>query len=80
MPKRKEPATYTILDRPAECPVCGHDRFWHRMTLLNTAGASFLNFDWANREAVNLVCDRCSHMQWFHDGFVLKREGESLFA
>ncbi len=55
----------------AQCVVCSHDRFWFRRTMLNTAGMSFLGLEWANKEAANLVCNRCSHMMWFHDGSVL---------
>ena len=47
------------------CLVCGHDRFWRRPALLNTAGATYLGFDWANHEATCFVCERCSHVHWF---------------
>ena len=32
---------------------------------MNTRGASFFNFDWANQEAVNHVCDQCGYVFWF---------------
>lgn len=47
------------------CVVCGHERFWERRTLMNTKGASFLGFDWANTEATNYVCDNCGYVHWF---------------
>ena len=47
------------------CPICGHDRFWTRKTLMNTRGASFFDLDWANASAVNYVCNRCGHVLWF---------------
>lgn len=47
------------------CPVCGHDRFWFRTTLMNTRGATFLGFDWANKEAENYVCGQCGYVMWF---------------
>ncbi len=55
------------------CPVCGKDTFWHRYTKLNTTGMSLLGLDWANRDALNLVCATCEHMIWFHSerGLVL---------
>lgn len=59
-----------------KCPICSKTEFWHRRTLLNTAGASFLGFDWANREAFNLICGHCSHMLWFHDVPRLARPDE----
>jgi len=47
------------------CPVCNHDRFWQRETLMNTRGASFFNLDWANKKATNHVCDSCGYVFWF---------------
>ena len=48
------------------CPICGGKQFYHRSTLLNTATASFLGFDWANANADNYICDHCYYMFWFH--------------
>lgn len=50
-----------------ECPICKGNQFWERTTLMNTAGASFLGFDWANKEARNYVCDHCGYVMWFLD-------------
>ncbi|SDJ95242.1 hypothetical protein [Natronincola ferrireducens] len=47
------------------CPICGHDKYWTRETLMNTAGASFLGFDWANKAATNYVCHQCGYVLWF---------------
>jgi predicted RNA-binding Zn-ribbon protein involved in translation (DUF1610 family) len=47
------------------CPVCGHDLFWKRQTLLNTPGLTLLGVEWANKQADNYVCDRCGHILWF---------------
>jgi hypothetical protein len=47
------------------CPHCEHDEFWTRTTLMNTRGASFFGWDWANKEAHNYVCARCGLVQWF---------------
>jgi predicted nucleic-acid-binding Zn-ribbon protein len=49
------------------CPICKHDEFWRRETLMNTRGATFLGFDWANKEAVNYVCGKCGYVFWFLD-------------
>jgi len=49
------------------CPVCSHDRFWSRRTLMNTRGATFFNFDWANKDAVNYVCNDCGYIFWFFE-------------
>lgn len=48
-----------------ECPVCKGTYFWERKTLMNTAGATFLGFDWANKEAINQVCNECGYVFWF---------------
>lgn len=32
---------------------------------MNTRGASFFNFDWANKGATNHVCERCGYVYWF---------------
>jgi len=47
------------------CPVCGHNEFWYRTTLMNTRAATFFGFDWANKNADNYVCDRCGYVMWF---------------
>ncbi|RQD71009.1 MAG: hypothetical protein D5S00_02790 [Tindallia sp. MSAO_Bac2] len=47
------------------CPVCEREEFWERETLMNTAGATFLGFDWANKPAQNYVCDYCGYVYWF---------------
>ena len=48
------------------CPVCHHDQFWRRTTLLNTRGLTFMDWDWANKNAQNYVCSKCGFMYWFH--------------
>jgi rubrerythrin len=63
--QRDNASVHTIKGNPLECPVCKHDRFWTRKTLLNTAGATFWGFDWANRQARNYVCESCGHILWF---------------
>jgi len=65
--KKKEAIELIVDGKLISCPVCSHDRFWERTTLLNTRGASFFEFDWLNREARNQICDKCGHMLWFHE-------------
>jgi hypothetical protein len=31
---------------------------------LNTAIATFFNFDWANKSATCFVCSNCTHISW----------------
>jgi hypothetical protein len=47
------------------CPVCASTMFWTRKTLMNTAGLSFFDLDWADRRAINYVCDHCGYVFWF---------------
>ncbi len=56
---------YEVNGYKLECPVCKHNKFWTRDTLMNTPGMSFFGFDWANRSADNYVCDRCGNVLWF---------------
>lgn len=57
----------TVKGHQLECPVCKGDEFWERTTLMNTAGATFLKLDWANKEAKNYVCNHCGYVMWFLD-------------
>jgi len=54
-----------VAGHELRCPVCAHDRFWKRKTLMNTPGLTFFGMEWANRQAENFVCDRCGHVLWF---------------
>lgn len=53
--------------RQVTCPICQHDLFWTRTTLMNTAGMTFLGLEWANKVADNYVCADCGHVLWFLD-------------
>lgn len=61
----KEAQSIKVFDTVLKCQICGYDKFWHRETLMNTAGATFLGFDWANKAADNYVCDKCGYVHWF---------------
>ncbi len=54
-----------VEGRAVPCPVCGHDRFWTRRTVLSGRGLAIFNLEWAGSEAENYVCDRCGHVLWF---------------
>jgi hypothetical protein len=54
-----------IAGKQLFCPICGHDKFWPRKTLLNTRAATFFNFDWANKRAENEICAKCGYIFWF---------------
>lgn len=55
----------TISGRPLICPICANTDFWKRQTLMNTPGMTFFGIEWANRQAVNYVCNRCGYVFWF---------------
>ena len=61
----EEGTTLEVEGKTVPCPICGHDRFWTRKTLMDTRGASFFGVDWANPSAVNYICNRCGHVLWF---------------
>lgn len=57
--------TYEVAGRQVVCPHCGGVEFDESQAQLNTAGMTFLGFDWANRSATVLVCRACGHIEWF---------------
>jgi len=57
--------TYERKGHALKCPVCGEDKFWTRKTLMNTAGATFLGVEWANKQAENFICENCDYVFWF---------------
>lgn len=67
MPKKPESKRVEINRIKLKCPVCQHDKFWERKTLMNTKGMTFFKLDWANKEAQNYICDNCGHVLWFLD-------------
>lgn len=69
MAEKKEAIERTIYleDREIElvCPICGGKKFYDRQTLMNTAGMTFMGYDWLNAEATNFICADCSYIYWF---------------
>lgn len=49
------------------CPHCVCNEFERSEAQLNTAVLTLLDFDWANRSAVVLICRNCGHIEWFLD-------------
>jgi len=62
---RKSPERVTVAGLELKCEICKHDLFWQREAQLNTAVATFFNFDWANVKAVCYVCEGCGYIHWF---------------
>jgi hypothetical protein len=61
----KEGEVFEVCGKPLKCQVCGEDKFFHRRAQLNTALATFFNFDWTNQSAECYVCDKCGYIHWF---------------
>ncbi len=64
----EESSKRIINGKSLVCPVCGHDEFWKRKTLMNTPGLTFMGVEWANKQADNLICDSCGYIFWFLNG------------
>lgn len=62
---KQTPETIEIMGKNLTCPICANTYFWQRSAQLNTAVATFFNFDWANRSATCFVCSDCTHISWF---------------
>lgn len=60
-----DPRAYAAGGLKVSCAHCDSDRFREGRALLNTAGMTFMNLDWANKEATTLTCARCGFIQWF---------------
>jgi len=62
---KKEPEEIHIAGLKLHCEICKQERFWKKEAQLNTAVATFFNFDWANPTAICYVCDHCGYIHWF---------------
>lgn len=47
------------------CLWCGATGMSTRRLKLSTTGMTFMGLDWANRDAVCLICDSCGYIHWF---------------
>ena len=56
---------YRVAGKEVRCPHCEEKNFDTGSALLNTAGATFLGLDWADRSAHVLICTTCGHVEWF---------------
>lgn len=56
---------FEVAGIAVRCPHCGGEEFVEGRTLLNTAGMTFFNLDWANRSAATLACVGCGRIEWF---------------
>lgn len=62
---KADPIGVEVQGRELKCLICGNDAFWKREAQLNTATATFFNFDWTNPSGVCYVCAKCGYIHWF---------------
>jgi len=55
----------TLGGKPLICLVCGNNSYQERESLLNSRGAEFFGFAWADEKATNYICARCGYIFWF---------------
>lgn len=65
MARTKEVKQYSFSGKTLECPICQHTEFWTRETLMNTTGMTLAGIEWANRKAMNYICNDCGYIFWF---------------
>lgn len=63
--RQHDPEPMVVEGHQLRCEICQHDRFFEREGQLNTALATFFNFDFANPTARCLVCANCGYVHWF---------------
>ena len=63
--KQVLPGRYHVAGKSVECPHCGGVDFVAGEAQLNTALASLIDLDWANKTAATLTCITCGRIQWF---------------
>jgi hypothetical protein len=63
--EENEPKPIEVKGHQLRCPVCDNTNFWMRKALLNTAGLTFFNLDWADKSATCFICSECTHIDWF---------------
>jgi predicted nucleic-acid-binding Zn-ribbon protein len=56
---------FSIAGKAVRCLHCEHTEFVRGEAQLNTAGMTFLGFDWANRSAHTLTCANCGRIEWY---------------
>lgn len=59
------PGEYSAAGKKIICDHCGSVEFAKSSALLDTAGMSFVNLEWADRSATTLACTTCGKIQWF---------------
>ncbi|MGI5491379.1 hypothetical protein [Microtetraspora malaysiensis] len=62
-----EPTAVTLPSgHQLTCDTCDGAVFEQHHWKLQTTGMTFMNLDWANRDAACFVCVACRRIHWFH--------------
>jgi ribosomal protein L37E len=64
-PPKEQGEPLAVLGNAVHCPICRHDRFVSRRTLVETRAGALLGKGWASPTATNHLCTRCGYMLWF---------------
>ena len=63
-------------ERQLFCLVCEGASFGYREVLMNTSGMTFLDLDWANKNAHGIICRSCGYVHTFMGDQVRWRPAE----
>jgi DNA-directed RNA polymerase subunit RPC12/RpoP len=64
-PAQEEGDALTVAGHAVACPICHHERFHMRRTLMESRGGALFGVDWASPAAETYICVRCGHVLWF---------------
>ena len=56
---------YSVAGKAISCPQCSGTSFVASSAQLHTQGLTFFQLEWLGQTAHILLCDTCSHIQWF---------------
>ncbi len=59
------PQAFQVAEKQVICNHCNNSLFYQSNALMNTAGLTFMNLDWANKSANVLTCSNCGNALWF---------------
>jgi DNA-directed RNA polymerase subunit RPC12/RpoP len=65
MQARQDGTTLVVEGNAVACPICRHDRFRMKNTLMESRGMAILDVEWAAPSAETYICTRCGHVLWF---------------
>lgn len=64
-PSRADGVPLVVEGYPVACPVCRHDRFRTRRTVMESRAQAIFDLDWSSPTAENYICLRCGYVMLF---------------